>query len=199
MSHYFNDWYFSSGSYLLEEPGWVSIPGHPNYYIHPKGYVANEKKVLKPHKGDTKGHENVRLSKNGKVKEEYIHRLVAQAFIPKPDPEHKKIVRHLDDDVTNNNVENLAWGDQRDNHLDCVRNGNYKAVTPEDRQKSIEKTRRPIISHNLESGKERQFRSINNASRTLHLQAANIGKVLTNKRTHTGGYSFRYVEKGGIK
>jgi predicted XRE-type DNA-binding protein len=32
-------------------------------------------------------------------------------------------VRHLNDDVTNNCVENLAWGSQQDNMQDARRNG----------------------------------------------------------------------------
>jgi hypothetical protein len=44
---------------------------------------------------------------NGKRKTEYMHRLVAQAFIP--NPEGKKQVAHKDDDRTNNRVDNLCW------------------------------------------------------------------------------------------
>lgn len=47
------------------------------------------------------------LSKNGIVKNKYIHRLVAEAFIPNSDnlPE----VNHIDEDKINNRVDNLEF------------------------------------------------------------------------------------------
>ena len=46
-------------------------------------------------------------AKNGKHKIERVHRLVAMAFIPNPDK--KPTVNHLNEDKTDNRVENLEW------------------------------------------------------------------------------------------
>ena len=131
MSRRFNDWYFSSGQYLMDTAEWVPIPDYPGYYICREGYVFNGKRVMKPHRGDKAGHLNVRLRKDGKTYEEYIHRLVARAFIRNPNG--YPIVRHIDDDRENNDVENLAWGTQLDNHYDAVRNGTYKPFSQDAR------------------------------------------------------------------
>jgi hypothetical protein len=51
-----------------------------------------------------------------------VHQLVAEAFLGSR-PEGARLVRHLDDDRLNNVLANIAWGNDRDNSLDAVRNG----------------------------------------------------------------------------
>jgi hypothetical protein len=64
-----------------------------------------------------------RLKKNGepikqtnhKTKQATIHRLVATAWIPNPDPEKFDMVMHINDDPSNYLPENLKWGNARMN------------------------------------------------------------------------------------
>ena len=44
---------------------------------------------------------------DGKRRDIYVHRLVAETFIPNPD--NLPIVNHVDSDRTNNDVANLFW------------------------------------------------------------------------------------------
>ena len=71
-----------------------------------------EGKLLK-NKNNGNGYLLCTLSKNGIVKNKYIHRLVAEAFIERPDCLYE--VNHKDENKTNNNVTNLEWCDRKYN------------------------------------------------------------------------------------
>ena len=76
-----------------------------NYKISNTGKVFSNrtKKELKPWK-TKKGYLRVDMGRN---KREYIHRLVAEAFIE--NIENKPTVNHLNHDKTDNRIENLEW------------------------------------------------------------------------------------------
>ena len=55
----------------------------------------------------THGYKTVPLTKNGKTKTVYVHRIVAEAFIDNPN--NLPYINHKDEDKTYNFVENLEW------------------------------------------------------------------------------------------
>lgn len=74
--------------------------------VHLKG------KILKG--GDNgKGYRYVFLQKDGTSKNISVHRLVAEAFIPRPEGLYE--VNHKDEDKSNNSVDNLEWCDHKYN------------------------------------------------------------------------------------
>ena len=83
------------------------------------GKGCKEIRVLKLVK-QSNGYLYVNLYKEGNRKMHRVHRLVAQAFIPNPDnlPE----INHIDEDKTNNCVENLEWCDNVYNNNHGTRN-----------------------------------------------------------------------------
>lgn len=58
---------------------------------------------------------------NGKVKQHYVHRLVATAFIP--NPLNKEQVNHKDGNKLNNNLSNLEWVTKSENQIHAIENG----------------------------------------------------------------------------
>lgn len=90
------------------------------------GRVDNRKgKIIKPGL-DKYGYYRVTFSHKGQRKSYYVHRLVAQTFIP--NPENKPTVNHKNGIKTDNRLENLEWSTQKeqkrhsiDNHL-CDKN-----------------------------------------------------------------------------
>ena len=89
------------------------IEGYDNYSISLEGEVRNEKsgRILKP--SLHKGYYQVSLCKNGIRRQVRIHRLIADAFIPKK--EGKDCVDHIDSNRSNNSLENLRWCSQKEN------------------------------------------------------------------------------------
>lgn len=79
------------------------------YYVSDAGNAASLKrgkfKLLKP--GLVNGYLVVRLFENGVGKTYKLHRLVAEAFIPNPN--NLPCVNHINEDKTDNRVENLEW------------------------------------------------------------------------------------------
>ena len=78
--------------------------------------------ILKPG-ADRTGHLYVNLHRNSHPTRMYVHTLVLEAFVgPRPDG---LLGLHADDDPSNNALQNLRWGTQSQNILDCVANGNH--------------------------------------------------------------------------
>ena len=89
----------------------MEINGYPNYEILPDGRIwsKNRRKVITSHLNSS-GYYRVSLSKNGKSRSFFIHRLVAEHYIPNPD--NKPIVDHISGSRTRNHFSNLIWVDE---------------------------------------------------------------------------------------
>ena len=96
------------------------IPNWPEYEITDDGKVWSKRrhKYLKP-KTDKDGYYVLSLSRNNKKSWYSIHRLVLITFIG-PCPQNMQC-RHLDNNKTNNNINNLCWGTAKENVQDLVK------------------------------------------------------------------------------
>ena len=98
------------------------------------------------------GYQYVTLCKNGKRKNHFIHRLVAQTFII--NLENKQQVNHIDGDKTNNRRDNLEWVTPSENIIHAQKIGKIR-VTEKMREttrlRSIKKTRDKLTGKTYES------------------------------------------------
>ena len=98
---------------------WRTVSGYPLYSVSNLGrvrsdnpYSHKEPLIMHPYP-DKDGHMKVRLCKDGAVKNFFVHRLVAAAFID--NPLGLPIVNHKDENPANNCAENLKWCTAREN------------------------------------------------------------------------------------
>ena len=187
------DGVYISDEYMGEK--WWYIPAAPGYMISNMGRVWSEKSqwFVKPKKMDREGHMGVCLSVYGKPRYFYIHRLMAEAFID--NPHNLPVVRHLNDIPYDNDLDNLAWGTQRDNAYDALRNGKTFRAAPEVRARIALEQSKPIVCYELDTGEKRIFSGQQAAARSLGLQQSNIWKVLNGQRPQTCGYYFEYLKE----
>ena len=102
----------------LKNEQWRDIDGYDGVYqVSELGRVRSLKygkvRVLRPRKSGS-GYLKVCLYKDGKINQLYVHRLVAQAFIPNDD-ESKTIINHKNEKPSQNFVNNLEWCDYKYN------------------------------------------------------------------------------------
>lgn len=110
-----------------------NIPGYPGYHISKRGKIysrwdVNGKGILskryhlkQPHL-NKKGRYIIGLSQPGIGTTKWlVHRLVALVYLP--NPEGLPYVCHKDSVPTNNSVNNLYWGTQKDNMSQASKEG----------------------------------------------------------------------------
>jgi hypothetical protein len=98
---------------------WRQINGFKDYYVSNFGRVANfnyrntGKRILMKTFTTKAGYYQIALVNNGKRIKKYIHRLIAEAFIP--NPQNKPEIDHIDTNRKNNSINNLRWATKIEN------------------------------------------------------------------------------------
>lgn len=131
------------------------------------------------------GYERIMLCKNKKVILFYVHRLVAQTFIPNPN--NKPQVNHIDEVKSNNNVNNLEWCTQKYNNI----YGNRI-------KKTKEKLSKEILQFDSDGNFIKIWNNINQIKEELHIKGSHIQDCCNNKRKKAYGYIWKYNIKQHI-
>ena len=165
---------------------WKDIKDYSNYQVSNYGNVKNVKtnKILKPF-SPVEGYLKVSLSKNGKSKQFFIHRLVAITFIP--NPKNLPEVNHIKEfEKSNNRVENLEWCDHSYNQNYGTRNERVS--------KKMSKIKcKKVIQYDLKGNYIKTWNSIKEAEKEVG--STHISQCTKGKFKQTKGYIWRYANE----
>ena len=168
---------------------WKDIEGYEGLYqVSNLGRIKSlhglSEKIMKNSNGSG-GYQKLSLTKNKIPKNFFVHRLVAQAFIP--NPESKPEVNHIDEDKTNNRVDNLNWMTSKENNDWGTRNKRLSI-----NRMGNPKTGRQVKAKFL-NGEEKIYGTIREACRQLGLSDTSIRNRCKDKKIFRGIY-FEFVD-----
>ncbi len=166
---------------IYEISNYGRVKSLPRMVHYAAGYDRwNPGRYLKPVKASKNkncDYYRVSLSKDGRTKVYFIHRLVAHHFIPHMD--NCNFVNHIDVDKHNNMSGNLEWTTPKGNKLHAVYTGlDVPAFGI-----------RPVYCIT----NEKVYPSASYAARELGLLDSSVAKVCRGRYKHTKGMVFRYV------
>lgn len=151
------------------------IKGYEGLYaITEDGRVWSYKKNKFIERKIQSNYSRVNLYKDGITKYCYVHRLVAEAFLPNPN--NLPQVNHKDENKSNNNVNNLEW---------CT--GKYNCNHGTRIQRISTKLKRKILCVEL----NQVFNSLKEAS--AYINKTSVCECLKGRCKTAGGYHWRYV------
>lgn len=177
---------------------WQAIPGFGNkYQVSDTGMVQNKNtgQILKPIlKSD--GYLAVNLSHRNKAKMVFVHRLVAEAFIP--NPKNLPVVNHIDGNKANPCVANLEWVSFSENSHHAYRTGLSHvldkckaAVSKIAAENGRKTTSRPIFQLDSAGKVIQRFPSAREAARSTGISRANILRACKIEGYSAGGFKWK--------
>ena len=163
--------------------------------------IVKRKEKIKKIQANRLGYYHTVLGKNGKCYNVNIHRLVAEVFLEKNNFKYmpnenlknidisKLVVNHIDENPSNNYVDNLEWCTQ-------AYNINYGHRNKKVAKNMIENKRysKDIIQYSLNGDVIKIWRSLKEIQNTLGYSRKSIALCCKKESKQSHGYIWRYYE-----
>ena len=173
---------------------WKDIIGYEGFYqvsnmgrvrsldrdiIDKNGIVYSLKGSMREVSSSSRGYQDIGLSKDGEQKTFFIHRLVAESFIP--NPKSLPIVNHIDGDKRNNVVTNLEWVNNSQNILHAVETGLRGSKRNDNLKKEPVVTKKEKILNTYESNPELLVKDIAEMTSSSIAHVSRVIKMYNDK------------------
>lgn len=123
---------------------------------------------------------------NAPTKKIFIHRLVAEAFIPNPN--NYSFVNHKDENKLNNTVDNLEW-------CTCEYNNSYGTARERSIKTKIRKgITKPVCKYSLDGKRLCIYNSVTEAAKANNVSKTQISNACINKTIRVGNYGYRFED-----
>ncbi len=167
---------------------WKDVVGYEGkYLVSSEGNVYSflTKKILKNIL--INGYYKVTLCKDGKYHMEWVHRIVAKAFIP--NPKNKRCVNHLDENRRNNKVSNLEWATHKENtHWGT----NIQRMI--ETQRNTSPKRKAVYQYDESLNLINLYQSASDAARKLNIRADGISHAAIGRDASYKGFIWSYYK-----
>lgn len=160
---------------------WKEISDAPGYSVSSLGKVRGKSGKLLYLTPKHSGYVLVTLFVDKKASGRMVHRLVAEAFLPKP--EEKSIVNHVNGTRHDNRLENLEWASAQEN---AERKAHPSARGPT----------RGVVQTTRDGVVVREWDAIIDASRALGIDRTLISRCCRGDLGTAGGYVWMYTGAG---
>lgn len=155
------------GSIIKKVPSWIIGSN--------KEILASSCGLVKIRNNWTTGNKTGRPEKYFLAGKTCTHRLIAAAFLGKPENDRQIYVNHKNGDGFDNRIENLEWVSPLENNQHAVDTGLVSGLNP-------------VIQYNLQGIRQREFPSLHEASRhvncngSIHAASINIRHACVGNR-----------------
>lgn len=164
------------GLYQISNWGNVKRLSHKRY---DRNQILKERKikVIYP---KNKWYPYLSLCKEGKYINKYLHRILAETFIPNPNNE--PCINHIDGNKQNNSLDNLEWCSFSHNNREAHKLGLNKG------------TAKTTLQYDKQGNFIKEWFSTRKAEHDLHIANGKVSDCCIGKRKTAGGFVWKYKE-----
>lgn len=151
--------------------------------------VKNLKPIL-----NSLGYYVVNLYNNGKVKQYFVHRLVAETFIPNTN--NYPVIDHKNTITTDNRVENLRWCTVKDNVNNPISSKRRISKVREllKGKTGVESlTHKPVVQYTLDGVFVKRWGCMMDACRYYKIDSGSLTRACQGEYKKVKGFAWRYV------